>query len=435
MKKNSCKSPKVLMLGWEFPPIISGGLGVACLGLAKALSKHTDLTIILPKSDPDFLVENVELIGLNNIEIEKLRNVRFTTSEYGLFAETEMVEGNINPYDTAIMMYDTMMSEDSQSRIEEKKKAERLGRFSIGELYGDNVIQNVKEFSRYAVQLALKKDFDIIYCHDWMTFLAGVEIKTATGKPLVLHVHSLEFDRNGPASQGWVYQLEKYAMEWADAIIPVSHYTGSIAEHHYGIRPDKIFPVHNGAEPVKVFNDVKYFPEKLIVFLGRVTGQKGPQFFLDIAHRVIEKTPDVRFVMAGTGDRLRGLIETGAYKNIGTKFHFTGFLTKEKVHKLLSMADVYCMPSVSEPFGLSALEAAQFGVPCVISKQSGVAEVLTGALKSDFWDVNQMSDQISSLLIDDSLRKSVIKKSFKDLENCSWNNAAEKIVEVCSNCI
>jgi glycogen(starch) synthase len=432
MKKKSGKSPKVLMLGWEFPPIISGGLGVACLGLAKALSQHTDLTIILPKSDPNFVVENVELIGLNNIEIEKLRSTKYST-EYGTFADIETVMGNINAYDTAIMMHESM--EESQRRIEEKKQTERIGRFSIGELYGENVVNNVIEFSRYAKQLALKKDFDIIYCHDWMTFLAGVEIKTATGKPLVLHVHSLEFDRNGPHSQGWVFQLEKYAMEWADAVIPVSHYTGSIAENHYGIRRDKIFPVHNGAEPVKVFNDVKYFPEKLIVFLGRVTGQKGPQFFLDIAHRVLEKTPDVRFVMAGTGDRLRELIETGAYKNIGTKFHFTGFLNKEKVHKLLSMADVYCMPSVSEPFGLSALEAAQFGVPCVISKQSGVAEVLTGALKSDYWDINKMSDQISSLLINDSLRKSVIKKSFKDLERCSWNNAAEKIVDVCSNYI
>jgi glycogen(starch) synthase len=434
MNITSGKSPKVLMLGWEFPPIISGGLGVACLGLAKALSKHAELTIILPKSDPNFVVENVELIGLNNIEIEKLRNIRFS-SEYNTFAETESVTANINAYDSALMMFDSMSEVDIKIKQEERKRAEQMGRFNIGDLYGDDVVKNVKEFSRYAVQLALKKDFDIIYCHDWMTFLAGIEIKTATGKPLVLHVHSLEFDRNGPYSQGWVYQLEKYAMEWADAVIPVSHYTGSIAENHYGICADKIYPVHNGAEPVKVFNDAKHFPEKLIVFLGRVTGQKGPQFFLDIAHRVIEKTPDVRFVMAGTGDRLRGLIETGAYKNIGTKFHFTGFLNKEKVHKLLSMADVYCMPSVSEPFGLSALEAAQFGVPCVISKQSGVAEVLSGALKSDYWDVNKMSDQISSLLMDDTLRKSVIKKSFKDLERCSWNNAAEKIVNVCSNYI
>src|SRR5690606_19021537 len=176
--------------------------------------------------------------------------------------------------------------------------------------------------------------------------------------------------------------------------------------------------------------DTKDFPEKLILFLGRITGQKGPQYFLDIASRVIEHVPNVRFVMAGTGDRLRTLIETGAYKQIGNKFHFTGFLNKEKVNKLLSIADVYCMPSVSEPFGLSALEAAQFGIPCVISKQSGVSEVLFGALKTDYWDVDKMSGHIISLLQNEALRESVIRDAFNDLENLTWEKAAEKVVGV-----
>jgi len=134
--------------------------------------------------------------------------------------------------------------------------------------------------------------------------------------------------------------------------------------------------------------------------------------------------------MAGTGDRLRSLIETGAYRQIGNRFHFTGFLNKEKVHKLLSIADVYCMPSVSEPFGLSALEAAQFGIPCVISKQSGVSEVLFGALTADFWDVDKMAGHIISLLQNDSLRESVVKDAFRDLENLTWDKAADKVADV-----
>jgi glycosyltransferase involved in cell wall biosynthesis len=219
-------------------------------------------------------------------------------------------------------------------------------------------------------------------------------------------------------------------MHYADAVLPVSHYTGSIAESHYGVTKHKITAVHNGADPVKVYHDTKDFPEKLILFLGRITGQKGPQYFLDIAAKVIEHVPNVRFVMAGTGDRLRSLIETGAYRQIGNKFHFTGFLNKEKVQKLLSIADVYCMPSVSEPFGLSALEAAQFGIPCVISKQSGVAEVLYGALKADFWDVDKMAGHIISLLQNEALRESVIRNAFNDLENLTWEKAAEKVVGV-----
>ena len=271
-------------------------------------------------------------------------------------------------------------------------------------------------------------DFDIIHCHDWMTFPAAMLVKQQSKKPLVVHVHSLEYDRSGPESKNWVFDIEKEAMSKADIVVPVSNYTGSIAQEHYGIAAAKIFPVHNGADTVEVFKVKNEFPEKLVLFLGRVTGQKGPQYFLDIASKVLQHAPNVRFVMAGTGDQLRDLIENGAYKNIGTKFHFTGFLTKEKVHKLLSMTDVYCMPSVSEPFGLSALEAAQFGIPCVISKQSGVSEVLFGALKADFWDIEKMASHIITLLQNNSLKDALVKDAFNDLKNCTWDKAAEKIL-------
>lgn len=421
------KKPRVLMLGWEFPPIINGGLGVACLGLCRALAKYAELKVIIPKADPQFVVDNVELVGLNNLEIEKLKQIR-TSKHYAEFANVvETVEANIDPYDTSTMKFDIL---ESQSGMMNFRLDGDNNVFSLGDLYGDDVISKVIDYAKYTARLAANMEFDIIHCHDWMTFLAGVEIKALSGKPLVLHVHSLDYDRSGPESLGWIYQLEKYAMNYADIIIPVSRYTGNIAQSHYGVDPKKILPVHNGADPVHVFHDHKDFPEKLILFLGRVTGQKGPQYFLDIASKVIEHVPNVRFVMAGTGDRLRALIESGAYRQIGNKFHFTGFLNKEKVHKLFSIADVYCMPSVSEPFGLSALEAAQFGIPCVISKQSGVSEVLYGALKADFWDVDKMATHIIALLKNDSLRDQVVRDAFKDLQNCTWERAAENVSHI-----
>ena len=168
-----------------------------------------------------------------------------------------------------------------------------------------------------------------------MTFLAGVEIKKQTGKPLAVHVHSLSYDRNGPEAKGWIYDIEQYGMQEADMVIPVSHYTGNICQFHYGVHPGKIFPVHNGIEPVESYREEKNFPEQLVLFLGRVTLQKGPEIFLEIAEKVIEKNKNVRFVMAGTGDKLKEVIESGAYKTVGDKFHFTGFLNKEKVNHLL----------------------------------------------------------------------------------------------------
>lgn len=425
------KKVKVLMLGWEFPPIVNGGLGVACLGLSRALSDRTDLTMILPKADPNYIVENVDLIGLNNVDISKLKKVK-TSKKYQEFASIYTVETDILPYETAsskrFNILNSFQKEDPTMEID--FDLSKMNKFGMGDIYGDDLYNKVIDYAKYVSQLASKLEFDVVHCHDWMTFLAGVEIKKHQKKPLIVHVHSLEFDRGGPESQGWVYELEKYGMEEADKVITVSNYTASIAKSHYGISAKKISPVHNGTDKVSGYREQKPFPDKLVLFLGRITGQKGPQYFLDVATKVAEKHPDVRFVMAGTGDRLRGLIETGAYKKIGNKLHFTGFLNKEKVQKLLSIADVYVMPSVSEPFGLSALEAAQFGVPCVISQQTGVSEVLYGALKADYWDTEKMANHILSLLQNEKLRESVVQNAYRDLENCTWEKAAEKVMQV-----
>jgi glycogen synthase len=426
------KQLRVLKLGWEFPPLIHGGLGVACLGLARALAKHVELTVILPKSPQSHDFQGFSLRGLDQLTLETLEATE-ARYRYESIAQVRQVPVSLDPYETGGSVEPSATKVKRRSIDEStfsQTTLEQLTSFQLGDLYGGNLPDKVIEYSKIAAKLAMLEEFDVIHAHDWMTFLAGVEVKKATGKPLVVHVHSLQYDRVGKDIHDWVYQLEKYGMEQADCVIPVSHYTGKIIAENYGIAAQKIHPIHNGAEPVEAFETKKKFPEKLVLFLGRLTSQKGPDFFLEIASRVIQQYPNVRFVMAGTGEKLRPLIESGAFRGMGAHFHFTGFLDQAKVHELLSMTDVYCMPSVSEPFGLSALEAAQFGIPAVISKQSGVAEVLQGALKADYWDVELMAKHISDLLSNDELRTEVVEQAKLDMTAATWEMAALKVMKL-----
>lgn len=421
---------KVLELGWEFPPLINGGLGVACMGLSKALAKKVDLRVIVPKADPSVVYDGFSLTGLNNLRLEEVENCE-DGYRYESFAMVEHAPVDLNPYAHIEGGSHVVRFTREGKLVFSKVHRNDLELFTSKEdLYAGDLARKVIEFSKIAAKLAMKMDFDLVHAHDWLTYLAGVEVKKATNKPLVVHLHASQFDRAGAEARGWIYDIEKYGMEQADAVIPVSKYTGTVASGHYAIDPAKIFPVHNGADPVKVFHGKKKFPEKLVLFLGRLTAQKGPEFFLQIAAKVLEKTENVRFVMAGTGEKLRQLIETGAFHGVGDKFHFTGFLNKQKVNELLSITDVYCMPSVSEPFGLSALEAAQFNIPAVISKQSGVAEVMKGALKADFWDVNMMANHIVRLITDDELYRKVAEQSSEDIKASTWDAAADKVLRV-----
>jgi glycogen synthase len=420
---------RVLKLGWEFPPLINGGLGIACLGLSRALAKKVDLTVVVPQSSPEADFEDFELRGLNLLTLADLQDAE-SRYHYESFAQVRKVPIFLDPYEDGKCAANVPLLTLGEEDIFSETTARQLASFKTGDLYGPDLGNKVIEFSKVAAKLALLEDFDIIHAHDWMTFLAGVEVKKATGKPLIVHVHALQYDRSGANDHGWIYDLEKYGMEQADLIVPVSHYTGQIIAAHYGIDLRKIRPVHNGADPVDAFETKKKFPEKLVLFLGRLTSQKGPEFFLETAFRVIAKNPNVRFVVAGTGEKLRPLIESGAFRGLGAHFHFTGFLDKEKVKDLLSMTDVYCMPSVSEPFGLSALEAAQFGIPAVISKQSGVAEVLKGALKADYWNVELMAEHINNLLTDPELREQVIEQAKLDIAASTWDAAAAKVMHL-----
>jgi glycogen synthase len=405
--------PKVLMLGWEFPPIINGGLGVACHDLSCAMSQYADITMVIPKSSPGFKVGNVNLVGINNVD---LKAINYTPSN--LPFELHEIPANLDPY-----FSDSHLSPEGGNSAIGHRAA-----FDIDNLYGGDVIRKVIQFSDITASLAATLDFDVIHAHDWMTMLAGIRIKEQSGKPLVLHIHSLEVDRSGPDSRGWVYDLEKKGMECADLLMPVSNFTAENIERYYGISRNKMSVVHNGSIPVQSFKSDKPFKEKTVLFVGRLTRQKGPEKFLDIASKVLEKRKDVRFVMAGTGDYFRKALEQSAYQHIGNRFHLTGFLDPKKLQYLFSVSDVYCMPSVSEPFGLSAVEAAQFGIPCVISKQSGVSEVLKGALTFDCWDVNKAAAHILSLLQDNILRTKIVTDAYRDLKNISWNLSAKKII-------
>ncbi len=402
------------------------------MGISKALAKLVDLQVIVPKAAQNVSYDGFSLMGVNQLDLVDLRTeIKEHRYQYESFAMVEHADIDLDPY-TTIEGSKGLVSftEDGKILFSEVHESDLNLFRSDEDLYAGDLARKVVEYSKICGNLAKGMDFDIIHAHDWMTYLAGVEVKRATGKPLVVHLHASQFDRAGAEARGWIYDLEKYGMENADAVIPVSKYTGIVAAHHYGIDVSKICPVHNGADPVEVFRGKKKFPEKLVLFLGRLTAQKGPEFFLDIAAKVIEHSSNIRFVMAGTGEKLRTLIETGAYRQVGDRFHFTGFLTKKKVNELLSITDVYCMPSVSEPFGLSALEAAQFNIPAVISKQSGVAEVMQGALKADFWDVDKMAEHIINLCEDEELYQQTVEQGAQDILNSTWDAAAEKVLRI-----
>ncbi|MCB0835729.1 MAG: glycosyltransferase family 4 protein [Bacteroidetes bacterium] len=424
--------PKVLMLGWEFPPVINGGLGVASLGLAQALAKDTDLTMIIPRSDPQFSLPGLELIGADSIKLKDLfQNGKEFESSLLETVHLEYVDVPLAGYEAPTLRVVQREVATETLTIERQTPVDTPVlplTFALDELYGDDLMRRIREFTTIVSRLAMEKEFDLIHAHDWMTFLAGLEIKAWSGKPLVVHVHSLEYDRSGPESRGFAWHLEKHAFEQADLVIPVSEYTGKIIEEKYEISPEKIFPVHNGIESIQYDRKPRPFPQKLVTFLGRITEQKAPETFLEVAWKVMEKYNQVRFVMAGEGNLLGEMMEKVARLKLGDRIHFTGFLSREETRELLAMTDVLVMPSVSEPFGLVALEAAMMGVGCVISRQSGVSEVMPDALIADHWDVEKMAEYTLALLEYPDMGKDLIDITQKDISKITWEFAARNVM-------
>jgi len=431
---------KVLTLGWEFPPLLTGGLGIACYGLAKALSKLVDLTVIVPQSNPELPIESFQLIGLNHIPFTREEGMQESLLEhlqynYEDFATVKKIGIDLNPYPSyQTQVYREISISKNQTLhlepIVELKASEAYDLFQDKDIYGPNIMRKVAAYTEVVCRLAESIPFDIIHCHDWITFAAGIKLKEKTGKPLVVHIHSLESDRVHPDARNDVYYLEQAGMQMADKVLPVSQFTAENIVQFYGIDPNKIIPVHNGIEPVRKFRSKKENPaEKWVVFLGRVTRQKGPFMILETALKLVKRMPNVKFYVAGLGDQLGHLKYLVEQTGMDKYFVFTGFISKKEVGELLSRADVYFMPSISEPFGLSALEAAQFDVPCVISKQSGVSELMPNALKADYWDTNKFSDLLYAILNFDGISETLVSLTRKDLEKINWDRAANTVFE------
>ena len=419
------------MLGWEFPPWFSGGLGIATLGMVKALRHRVDIILIIPANGGSVNLPNVKIIGLNTIAAQELNLEQLHFSYENVASEVHRIPLTISPYQHTNEEISKNKLDEFDALLSEENAIEKIRTiFSGSDVYGPNVLKKVYLYSQLAEQIARKGNFDVIHAHDWVTFSAGIRIQKMSGKPLILHVHSLETDRAGEAIRNEIYKLEKQAMMAADRIFSVSQFTKDQIIRHYAINPGKISVVHNGIDPGDMPRKAHQLRDKLVVFLGRLTHQKGPEFLLETAEKVARVYPRVKFVVAGTGDQFAHILETSAYKKLGNKFIFTGFLSKAKVDELLSMADVYFMPSVSEPFGITALEAAQHHVPGVLSIQSGAAEVMRASLKADFWDTDKYANYIYALLKYNILNQELSENAKAELDHLTWDHAAEKIWDV-----
>ena len=312
-----------------------------------------------------------------------------------------------------------------------QESIDNLTLFKSEEVYGFGLWERMKAFKEVVGLMSKYLTFDIIHCHDWITFETGCHIKWLTKKPLALHVHALETDRVGATARNEnnIYNIEQNAMQKADVIFPVSHYTKKCIIEHYFINEDKIVSVHNAIEKIRIKRWRHKMPQKIVTFVGRVTSQKGPGYLLETIRKVVKDYKNVRFVIAGSGDLLEELMMSTAFSQLSRYIIFEGFIKQEKVHQLLATSDVYFMPSVSEPFGLTALEAAKAGVSCVVTKQSGAIEVLKTALNADFWDTDKFASHIIYLLKNDEERVQLVKKQNKEVDTISWSNSATKIVE------
>jgi glycogen synthase len=417
------------MFGWEFPPHITGGLGTACFGLTKGLAKHNvDILFVVPKSFGDEDQSAVRLVPAENVDVG---HMSVELEEFWKKISYLEVGSNLIPY-VGPEEFERMFTESQLDNVTESStKTTRKFRFS-GK-YGSNLMNEVSRYALIAASIAANERFDVIHAHDWLTYLAGITAKLVSGKPLVIHVHATEFDRSGENVNQAVYDIERQGMHMADKIIAVSNLTRNIIIERYGVPEEKVVTVHNAVDFSGYTQSAEYqknVPEKVVTFLGRVTFQKGPDYFVEAASKVIKKYPNVRFVMAGSGDMLYRMIRRAAELEITDKFHFTGFLQGQEVNRMFAMSDVYVMPSVSEPFGISPLEAMRSSVPVIISKQSGVAEVLRHALKVDFWDVDSMADSIYGLLNYEALSKYFIRHGQEEVNNLKWENAAHEVIKV-----
>jgi len=443
---------RVLMLGWEFPPFISGGLGTACYGLTKAMSQlGTEITFVLPRPITSQLTTHVRLLaprasrqraaeyeaGQAEWQIQGIKGVTFKTVPVRAFSVYQRPRMRlIQQRSEGTGPVPQIRAIRTTARRQSLVKPSGNGSNGSGELYAADMFSQVEKYARMVAEIAVTEEFDIIHAHDWMTYPAGIAAASITGKPLVVHVHSTEFDRSGIHVNQPIYDIERAGMHAADKVIAVSFLTKSTIISRYGVPGDKVEVVYNAIDPDGQNKVDGRLPaaigrdEKIVLFLGRITMQKGPDYFLAAAKKVLEVMPNVRFIMAGSGDMVRRTVEMAVQMGIGHKVLFTGFLRGDDVAKVFKMADVYVMPSVSEPFGIAPLEALSHDVPTIISKQSGVSEVLTHVLKVDFWDIDEIANKIVAVLRHPPLRETLRQHASFEIRKFSWKDAAEQCLRV-----
>lgn len=418
------------MFGWEFPPHISGGLGTASYGLTRGMTSvpGMEVVFVVPKAWGDEDQSTIKLVGANNIRVALKKIVYKGVSTTVKKIE---VESRIVPYSDPDHFWRLTRSQKSSRSM--LVKTDDQGRIEFSGRYDNNLLEEIEKYSIVASVIASEEQFDVIHAHDWLAYPAGIAASRVSGKPLVIHVHATDFDRSGGSVNPVVFDIEKRGMEMADRIITVSNLTRDTVINRYGINASKVTTVYNAVEPVGgIYDDAgeRSVNEKVVTFLGRITLQKGPEYFIEAAHRVLQVMDGVRFVMAGSGDMMERMITRAAALRITDRFHFTGFLRGVDVYRMLRRSDVYIMPSVSEPFGISPLEAMQSNVPVIISKQSGVAEILTHAVKVDFWDIDAMADAIHAILSYPALSGMFIEKGREEVENFKWENSARRVIEI-----
>jgi len=409
---------KVLMFGWEFPPHILGGLGTASYGLTKGLAQQEDMqiTFCIPKPWGDEDQSFLKIIGMNSVPIV-WRDVQwdYVKSRVGNYMDPQLY------YDLRDHIYadfNYMHTND-------------LGCLEFSGRYPDKLHEEINNYSIVAGVVARQQEFDIIHSHDWLTYPAGIHAKQVSGKPLVIHVHATDFDRSRGNVNPTVYSIEKNGMDHADCIMCVSELTRQTVIHKYYQDPRKVFTVHNAVSPLsKEIQDIvprKNPNEKIVTFLGRITMQKGPEYFVEAAAMVLRRARHVRFVMAGSGDMMNAMIRLAAERGIADRFHFPGFMRGKQVYEVLKASDVYIMPSVSEPFGISPLEAMQCSVPTIISKQSGCAEILSKCIKTDYWDIHAMADAIHAICTYPALYEYLRDEGKKEVDGIVWEKVGVKI--------
>ena len=448
-ERDSRGNMKVFMLGWEFPPFISGGLGTACYGLTKAMDHlGIEVVFVLPKAVTSQFATHVKLLTPD----PKMVISRFSQgAKIGYFQSTDFKKVSFRTIDSMLAPYSSP-TQYKQSFDEILKQKQLLHKRQMGgnganavtkvfDLpeggginYAGDMYSEVHRYAAIAAHMAMDEDFDVIHAHDWMTYTAGIAVAAITGKPLIVQVHSTEFDRSGENVNQVIYDIERKGMHAADKIIAVSHLTRNIIISRYGVPGDKVEVVYNGVDRNGTTNSLPEAgiekDEKIVLFLGRITMQKGPEYFLMAAKKVLAQYDKVKFVMAGSGDMMNRIIEMAAYMGIGQKVLFTGFLRGQDVEKVYRMADLYVMPSVSEPFGIAPLEALNNDVPVIISKQSGVAEVLTHVLKVDFWDTDEIANKILAVLRYPPLHMTLREHGNFEVRKLRWSDSAQRCARI-----